>query len=123
MAKSSTSYAPGTSGNPGGKPVGAKNRVTAQFLEALADDFKANGKKAIKACREKDPAAYVRACVALVPKDLTLKSDAPSPFIRALKELNDLRRAEELNGLSTRATNTAKNEAPVETIPPGTQRH
>ena len=59
---------PGQSGNPGGKPAGARNRLTAKFLTALADDFEEHGAAAIEACRQTDPAAYIRVIVALCPK-------------------------------------------------------
>lgn len=65
-------FKPGQSGNPGGKPVAARNRLQGSFLNTLADDFDANGKAAIVKCREDDPAAYIRAIVALMPKEIEL---------------------------------------------------
>lgn len=59
--------------NPGGKPIGARNRVTKKFLENLADDFEAHGKDAIIAARESDPMGYVKAIVALLPKEYTIE--------------------------------------------------
>lgn len=61
-------FQPGQSGNPGGKPKGARNRLTASFLNALADDFEAHGVKAIQDARAQDPMAYVKAIGALMPK-------------------------------------------------------
>lgn len=63
-------FKPSQSGNPGGKPVGARNRLTRQFLNALADDFEEHGKQAIIAAREKDPMGYVKAIGALMPKQI-----------------------------------------------------
>ena len=63
-------FAPGQSPNPGGKPKGARNRLTAHFLNALADDFEEHGKAAIVACREKDPMGYVKVVGALMPKQV-----------------------------------------------------
>lgn len=65
-----TQFKPGQSGNPGGKPVGARNRLTAHFLNALADDFSEHGKAAIVSAREKDPMGYVKAIGALMPKQI-----------------------------------------------------
>lgn len=65
-------FLPGVSGNPGGYAKGVRNRLNAEFLRVLADDFKAHGKDAIKACREDDPAAYVRALAGLLPKEIEL---------------------------------------------------
>jgi Family of unknown function (DUF5681) len=69
-----TQFNAGQSGNPGGKPVGARNRLTAAFLNALAADFDANGKDAIKLCRETKPEAYIKAIAALCPKEIEVKS-------------------------------------------------
>lgn len=66
-------FKPGQSGNPGGKPVNARNRVTAKFLEVLATDFEANGKEAVEAARTKDPVGYMRAIVALLPKEIVIE--------------------------------------------------
>lgn len=56
--------------NPGGKPKAARNRLQGAFLNALADDFDANGKQAIVDAREKDPMGYVKAVAALMPKQV-----------------------------------------------------
>lgn len=65
-----TRFAPGQSGNPGGKPKAARNRLQGAFLNALADDFDAHGKQAIVDAREKDPVAYVKAVASLMPKQV-----------------------------------------------------
>lgn len=67
-------FQPGQSANPGGKPVGARNRLTAAFLNALAKDFDENGAAAIKECRETKPEAYIKAIAALCPKEIEVKS-------------------------------------------------
>lgn len=66
------SFPPGVSGNPGGKPVKARNRLQGKFLNALADDFEEHGLEAIQRCRLEDPPAYIRAIVALMPKELEI---------------------------------------------------
>jgi hypothetical protein len=63
-------WQPGESPNPGGKPKGSRNRLQGAFLNALADDFDAHGKKAIVEAREKDPMGYVKAIAALMPKQV-----------------------------------------------------
>lgn len=71
----------GHSGNPGGKPEGARNRLQSDFLHALADDFDAHGISAIKRCREETPAAYLRIIASLMPAELEV--------VRPLDELSD----------------------------------
>lgn len=68
-----TKWKPGQSGNPGGKPVAARNKLQSDFLRDLAADFDKHGKQAIKECRENKPDAYVRAIVQLMPKELEIK--------------------------------------------------
>ncbi|MSO77779.1 MAG: hypothetical protein EXQ87_12865 [Alphaproteobacteria bacterium] len=58
--------------NPGGKPLGARNRLTARFLEALADDFELHGPAAIAAMRQTNPAAYVRMVGELCSKEMEI---------------------------------------------------
>jgi hypothetical protein len=62
----------GVSGNPDGRVPGSRNKLTEDFLRALSEDFDTGGKQAIIDMRAKDPAAYVKAIVALCPKDITI---------------------------------------------------
>ncbi len=61
-------FKPSVSGNPGGKPVGARNRIQGAFLNALADHFDKYGKRAIERACEDDPLGYVKAVAGLMPK-------------------------------------------------------
>ena len=63
-------FAPGQSGNPGGKPVKSRNALSAKFLHALSVEFDRVGKKAIRACAEKDPSRFVTILASLLPKEL-----------------------------------------------------
>ncbi|MDE3022979.1 MAG: hypothetical protein KGI54_14165 [Pseudomonadota bacterium] len=58
--------------NPGGKPVGARNRLQGDFMNALADDFAKFGKKAIIQMRQKKPNEYIRAIASLMPKEFEI---------------------------------------------------
>lgn len=65
-----TRFKPGQSGNPGGRPVGARNALQTRFLKALAKDFDEHGEEAIKDARERDPVRYVQIVAALMPKQV-----------------------------------------------------
>lgn len=67
-----TQFKPGASPNPGGKPVRARNAINAKFLNALLKEFDESGPKAIKRCAEDDPAAFVRVCASLLPKEVEI---------------------------------------------------
>ena len=45
-------HSDGESGNPQGWPEGSKNRLATEFLDALAEDFAAHGREALRAMRE-----------------------------------------------------------------------
>ena len=86
---------PGETRNPGGKPVGTRNAVTKRFLEALAKDFEAGGKEAIEQARLTDPMGYMKALVALCPKEVDIK------HTNALDEMSAEELAELLAKLDT----------------------
>lgn len=68
----------GQSGNPGGKPVGSRNRLSGAFLEALADDFERHGKKAIQRCRVATPSRYLQIVASLLPRELAVETQGPT---------------------------------------------
>jgi hypothetical protein len=70
-------FRPGQSGNPGGKPVQSRNRITGAFLAALADDFDEHGRSAIVACREQTPSRYLAIVASLLPKQLEVAQEKP----------------------------------------------
>ena len=53
-------FKPGQSGNPKGRPKGARNRLGTQFLEALEVDFNQFGAHAIALVRKRKPEVYIR---------------------------------------------------------------
>jgi hypothetical protein len=73
MAKNSTSFKKGESGNPGGKPKHARNRLANSLLTALADDFDKHGIASIKALRESAPDKYLAICVSVLPKQVEIE--------------------------------------------------
>lgn len=99
-----TQFKPGQSGNPGGKPVNARNAITRKFLEVLAKDFETNGEAAIKAAREVDPMGYVRAVAGLLPKEFIVE--------RPLEQLSDEELALAIADLRARLGASGRSAAP-----------
>ena len=67
-------FKPGQSGNPGGKPAEARNRLSGALLNALADDFEKHGKAAIQRCRTASPARYLQIVASLLPKNVAVEA-------------------------------------------------
>jgi len=61
-------------GNPG-RPKGSRNKLGEAFLEALHEDFQANGKEAIETCRLEKPDAYLKVIASILPKQAEIKID------------------------------------------------
>jgi hypothetical protein len=72
-------FLPGRSGNPTGRPKGAKNKLTDLVLSAVAEDFAQHGPEAIARVRQTDPACYLKFVGSLVPRELVLqREEAPT---------------------------------------------
>src|SRR6516165_12054462 len=66
-------FAKGFSGNPGGSPEATRRLVNKAFLEALAEDFRQGGAQAIAKVRKEQPAAYMKICALLVPREMKVE--------------------------------------------------
>jgi hypothetical protein len=66
-------FAPGYSGNPGGSLEGTRRSFNKDFLLALAADFKKHGAAAIEKVRKQQPAAYMKICALLVPREMQVE--------------------------------------------------
>ncbi len=56
------------------KQKGARDRMSAAFLTALADDFEEHGKETVVRVRQEDPSAYLRIFATLAPKELEISN-------------------------------------------------
>lgn len=78
----------GQSGNPKGRPIGSRQRLSEGFINALAEDFDKHGKATIVAMRTEKPDAYVRVVADLVPKDFNLNHNASDAFLELWRHLS-----------------------------------
>src|SRR5262249_54885607 len=65
----------GVNGHTGrAKQKGARDRLSASFLEALAETFEEGGKEAVRKVRDEDPSTYVRVFASLLPKEVEVST-------------------------------------------------
>jgi len=86
-ANLSPPWKPGQSGNPAGRPKGARSKLGEDFIEALIKDFADGGVEAIRLMRAEKPNEYVRALVAILPKEVD--ATIAMPIGDMLDELDD----------------------------------
>ena len=65
-------YQPGQSGNPAGRKMGSRQKLTEKFIDDLADHYEREGAKAIARVLDENPVAYLQIVCRLLPKDITL---------------------------------------------------
>lgn len=65
-------WGPGQSGNPHGRPKGARNKLGEQFLEDLYADWQANGVETLQRVRDEKPDQYLKVVASILPKDLNV---------------------------------------------------
>jgi hypothetical protein len=89
-------FAPGVSGNPGGAPEATRRAFNKRFLLDLAEDWQQHGREVFKRVRRESPAAYLKVCAMLVPREMKLehsggvKAMSDEEIERAIEVIQDL---------------------------------
>lgn len=68
-------WQPGQSGNPDGRPRGARTLLSERVLRALADDFREHGQAVVMRVRREDPRFYLQLCASLIPREFAVTKD------------------------------------------------
>jgi hypothetical protein len=87
--RQATQFKPGQSGNPKGRPKGARNRLGTAFLEALEADFNQFGHQVVAQVREKKPEVYMRIVADLLPKEASVNVEASEAFVNLWRRISD----------------------------------
>jgi hypothetical protein len=61
----------GRSGNPAGRPRGARSRLGTAFVEAMLKDFGEFGEVVIATVRAEKPDQYLKVIASILPKEIT----------------------------------------------------
>lgn len=64
-------WKPGQSGNPAGRPKGARAKLGEAFIDALLDDWNKNGVQAIIKMRDEKAGDYVKVIASILPKEIS----------------------------------------------------
>ena len=83
-------FKPGQSGNPAGRPKGARNKLGEEFLKRLESDFRKHGGEAIEQVRRDKPDVYLKVVAQIVPKQM--QHTVSKGLEGLLRDLHDKRR-------------------------------
>ena len=74
----------GVSGNPAGRPLGSRNRLTHALVADLTASWEKHGPAVLERLRIDDPATYARLAASLVPKDVSITVEKVDPILEKL---------------------------------------
>jgi hypothetical protein len=72
-------WPPGVSGNPAGKPLGARSAFSAALVRDIAEVWAVEGKRCVEHTAKKNPEVYFATCARLIPKDVQLTIEQTTP--------------------------------------------
>jgi hypothetical protein len=72
-------WAPGESGNPAGRPLGARGRYSDNFMRDLAADWAQRGPQILAQVAKMDPVRYLGVAASLIPRDVAVSIEARPP--------------------------------------------
>jgi hypothetical protein len=88
-----------------GRPKGARNKLAAQFVENLAEDFEQHGAAVIKLVRAEHPQVYFTTMAKLLPKEMAVAmqvNQAHGPTAEEWPMMREIIDAIEVAGLGNR---------------------
>ena len=83
-------WKPGQSGNPLGRPVGARNKLSEDFLNALHEEFQEHGKAAVEKVRLERPMEFLKIIASLVPREMNLNINLRDQLAAFLDNMQDI---------------------------------
>lgn len=65
-------WKPGKSGNPNGRPVGARGRFSERFVSDISDAWAKHGAAIVEQMATTEPIRFAELCARLIPKDVQI---------------------------------------------------
>src|SRR5262245_51509442 len=87
-------WKPGQSGNPAGRPQGARSRFSETAVANLLEDWTKHGPGVLAKVRADDPSTYLRVAFSIIPKDVQIALETRGPMDS--DEMRKVRRVVEL---------------------------
>lgn len=101
-----TRWKPGMSGNPAGRPVGVRNKLSELFLINVANHFAKHGTEALDRCFQENPTGYLTIISRIMPRQIEAAVEVADRF-NTQDLLPDQRRRIAENWLLSTAVETA----------------
>jgi hypothetical protein len=73
----------GQSGNPNGRPIGARAKIAERLLSDIADVWEEQGKTVLERLAKDDPAALAKIAYGLLPREMLLSVQQSGPGVDA----------------------------------------
>lgn len=74
-----TAWKPGQSGNPNGRPLGARQRVSEKLIADIADVWEKYGQNCLRRLAANDPATLAKIAYGLLPRDVFISVEQRAP--------------------------------------------
>jgi Family of unknown function (DUF5681) len=72
-------WQPGQSGNPAGRPLGSRHKITEAIIQDISGAWQTHGPQVLDRLAVEDPATFAKLAVGLVPKDVLLSINTKLP--------------------------------------------
>ena len=100
-----TQFKPGVSGNPTGRPKGARTKLGEEFLQDMLADWKIKGAAVISKVRDERPDVYLKVVASILPKELNVR-------VSEFDDLTDDQLARQLAAIATQLANAGVDFGP-----------